>query len=311
MSYDLYLLPPAGKVLSSKDFQGYFQNRPNYKLTGSDAFYLNEATGVYFTFVFSEGELPEEDAGESDFSVESEVDSLTKPHILFNLNYYRPHTFCLEASFELNACVVHFALEVDDPQLNGMGRGEYSTEGFLRGWTSGNIFAIQSIQRSEEYKAAAPLTYPDDELEINWQWSFERNQLADEHRIDIFVPRIFYFMLEGQIRTAIVWTDAIPIALPKTDIVLLYREQLQKKGLFGMGKANSMALVKYRQLESLLQSFPVKKRVLDYHLLAYEKPPEELVKFFSEQPEVAPKVVTALQPDQIFGRKALAAALAN
>ena len=45
-----------------------------------------------------------------------------------------------------SAAFVHaFDLVVDDPQMAGMGRGEFSADGFLAGWNAGNRFAHGAI----------------------------------------------------------------------------------------------------------------------------------------------------------------------
>lgn len=298
MSYDLSLKPRQGNEFSRADFLEYFESRRNYTVQDEQATYMNDATGIYFVFDFSEGDAPEFEA--SDDARGAQLD--------FNLNYYRPHIFGLEAAIELSACVEHFNFTVDDPQLEGMGIGEYSDEGFLRGWNVGNAFAIKAIQNNSEYNAAALKTIPDAELEKYWRWSFEREELYESLGVDVFVPRIFYFMLEGQLRTATVWTDAIPVALPRTELVVFYREKLQKK-IFGFGKDNSISFVKFGQLEPFLKNYPAQNRILDYHLLSYEAPPKELASFFRDQPETLPNIYTALQIDEVFGREMVARAL--
>lgn len=55
MSYDLFLKPRNGS-LSSEQFASYFQSRPNYTVEGSQAWYQNEATGVYLEY-WGQGKL--------------------------------------------------------------------------------------------------------------------------------------------------------------------------------------------------------------------------------------------------------------
>lgn len=307
MSYDLYLFPRADGTLNAQAFAKFFQGRRNYKVEGAQVVYMNDATGVYFVFEF----IPASNDEILDQQLESEADATPErrqPHILFNLNYYRPHTFGLEAAPELECCVRHFDMFVDDPQLDGMGRGAYSNEGFLRGWNKGNSFAIQTIQKTPEYKARPITTIPVAELENNWRWSYKREELLAELKNDIFIPRIFYFLIEGQLRTAIVWGDGIPIAIPRTEVVILFREQLQKR-ILGFGKANSMACVKFGQLEPFLRPYSQKKSVLEYFLLDYQSPPKDLVKFIQDQPEVSKEFLKPLQLDEVFGRELVAQVL--
>jgi hypothetical protein len=45
----------------------------------------------------------------------------------------------------------------------------------------------------------------------------------------VFVPRAGFFSLDQSVFSASVWTDAVPIVLPKTERVLVYRNQLAKR----------------------------------------------------------------------------------
>lgn len=300
MSYDLFLTPRPGNEFGRSDFLEFFESRMHYIVQQDNATYMNDATGIYFTFDFSEGEKEDMKAPAH----------LLKPHLSFNLNYYRPHTFALEAVSELSACVEHFNFTVDDPQNEGMGVGEFTENGFLRGWNAGNMFAIKAIQSNTEYSAPPLKTIPDADLEKYWRWSFEREEMYEDLGVDVFIPRIFYFQLEGQLRTATVWTDAIPVALPRTEVVVFYREKLQKKVL-GFGKDNSMSFVKFGQIEPFLKPYPLENRGLDFHLLYYEEPPKDLANFFRDQPETLPNMYKALQPDEVFGREMVAKAMRN
>jgi hypothetical protein len=117
MSYDLYFTNPR---ISKEEFLTYFRGRPNYELSDLQAVYQNEDTGVYFIFDYEE----------------SGTDSVAS----FNLNYYRPHVFGLEAADELSAFIDSFGFAIHDSQIEGMADGAFSKEGFLKGWNAGNEF---------------------------------------------------------------------------------------------------------------------------------------------------------------------------
>src|ERR1051325_2662308 len=131
MSYDLYF---KSRNQNSKptpiEFVEYFRQRKNYEVSNQQVVYQNETTGVYF--VFDIGEL-------------SDMEDSDLLPLSFNLNYLRPHIFGLEAEPEIRSLVEKFSLLVSDDQLDGMSDGEYSTEGFLRGWNKGNEFGYRSI----------------------------------------------------------------------------------------------------------------------------------------------------------------------
>ncbi|QCP52451.1 hypothetical protein FAZ95_25110 [Trinickia violacea] len=90
MSYDLFFTLPAD--VAQDDVEAYFRQRRCYRVDGG-ATYENPDTGVYFSFAVDEGEVPNEQG--------------TGPQrrIAFNLNYFRPHIFGLEAEPEVSAFV--------------------------------------------------------------------------------------------------------------------------------------------------------------------------------------------------------------
>src|SRR5262249_50752984 len=137
VSYDLSLFPRQGQPpLERQTFLGYFEGKL-YELSDDSVHYSNPDTGVYFSLTWYEGSVPDE--AEED---EGPPQPWRKnPYVHFNMNYFRPHTFGLEAERVLTPFVKRFKLVVDDPQVEGMGQGKYSPAGFLRGWNEGNRFA--------------------------------------------------------------------------------------------------------------------------------------------------------------------------
>lgn len=105
MSYDLFLRPRK-VAIGKKDFEAYFQDRRFYDAEAGHAAYSNEETKAYFSFEWVDARDDEE--GE------------LYP-IAFNINYFRPSYFIMEAEIEVSALVRAFDLVVDDPQWKGMG----------------------------------------------------------------------------------------------------------------------------------------------------------------------------------------------
>src|SRR5947209_13417532 len=120
MSYDLYLHPRQGQpALEREALLAHFAG-DRFENDGNEIRYSNRDTGVYFHLTWYDGS-----AGGDGYR--------SRPYVHFNVNYFRPHTFALEAARVLGPLVKRFDLVVDDRQTDGMGQGEYSEEGFLRG----------------------------------------------------------------------------------------------------------------------------------------------------------------------------------
>ena len=148
---------------------------------------------------------------------------------MFNINYYRPSYFALEAEPELSRFVAHFKCSINDPQDSGMGDGPYSPQGFLAGWNHGNEFGYSSILGQEG--AVAPVTTkPTAELEAIWKWNFDRDRNERAIKEDIFIPRIFFMKVDGVFGSVAVWPDGISTLVPATDFLYIPRKELAPRG---------------------------------------------------------------------------------
>ncbi len=213
MSYDLFIRSPR---ITPESFNAYFTERPLYEVSGEQAFYQNEESGVYFSFEIDEGSAEDEGSASS---------------VAFNIAYFRPHVFALEAEPELKSFVEQFSCEIEDPQNEGMGEGPYSSEGFLQGWNAGNEFAIRSILGMNEMKEPPPCM-AGVKLEQIWRWNVQKAQREEEIQEDIFLPRIILMEVDGVLGSMCVWPDAIPTMIPDVDFLLIPRkEQAPRKFL--------------------------------------------------------------------------------
>src|SRR5262249_22039613 len=145
--------------------------------------------------------------------------------VAFNVNYFRPHVFGLEAVREVTAFVAAFDPEIDDPQMKGMGKGPYTPAGFLSGWNAGNRSAYDAIGKMEEADLSAPPRMPRARLESYWIWNVHRALLQDllgsVEMLPCFVPKIFVAQVSGRARTGVIWDATIPILLPEVDAVFV------------------------------------------------------------------------------------------
>lgn len=293
MSYDLFFR--AAAPLSREQFLAYFSERPRYAIDGGQAFYENEDTGVYFYFDFTG---PDDDEEES---VDDEVES--GDAVAFNLNYFRPHFFGLEAAVEVAAFVERFGLGVNDPQMEGMGEGPFSTEGFLRGWNAGNRFAYRAILSQGDYpdlQVCATET-----LERAWRWNFVRESLQDEVGDDCFVPKQIFMKDGDRAVTAVIWPDAIPMLMPPADLVFILRDEL------AVGPKTDdpeIAVVPWREVSPQLSAFPFEAGDNPHFRLLYDFPPEEFVDFFRAQPESAQGDHVGLANDEVHNEENVAQA---
>ncbi|MDX1959639.1 MAG: hypothetical protein SFU98_13775 [Leptospiraceae bacterium] len=259
MSYDLYLNSPD---FSIEEFQSYFIDRKNYTLNDNQAWYENNDTGVYFYFSFNDS--PTEDEEVEDYS------------LLFNLNYFRPHFFSLEAELELLNIINEFDFEIVDPQFNGMQGSKFTSTGFINAWNHGNESGYR-IALDEKNTTEFVFAKPTNQLYDIWNWNFKREKRSAELEEDIFIPTIMMLLVDEMPYTAIVWPDAIPTFIPKVDYLYIPREELAPRKFFTKQKDN--CLVKFDKALEMLLPF----KSYDYEMEAYKIPnistPEKIKNF--------------------------------
>lgn len=271
MSFDLTFRAQGGGPLTADALARFFSERPHYTLGGEArpfaAAYDNPDTGVAFTF-------------------ESGDDGA----VAFNLNYYRSHVFGLEAADELDAFAERFTPQVEDPQS---GMTLWSRAAFLSAWNQGNRRACEIFVRHPEYEAKPP-TFGYEALEAVWRWNLGRERLQEELGEDVFVPRVFFFRIDGEVRRLVVWTDGISVALPDADFVMLMRDDFARQW---MRQAEpSPALVPFAEVLPLLEGAERRQDgPLPWRLYSPERVHEEVVRFFIEKPEVAKKGLSAVR----------------
>lgn len=258
MSYDLYLKLRVGQF-SRRQFTDYFAKRPRFQVQGSQAIYSNDETGVHF---LAEHNEPSD-----------EPDGEYYP-VSININYVRPSYFVLEAEPEITALVRKFDMLALDPQMDGMGEGEYAVPALHSGWNCGNEFGYRAILGRPGELARRHLL-PTAKLQAAWRWNFQRAGLQGTFGEDKFVPRIFFANVRGKVATLSVWTDGIPSCIPPTDYVVVYRQKLAPWRFFR--RVPDMALVRWSEIAALLRTHG-RKNDDGSHTLGYTDPPREVVK---------------------------------
>ena len=279
MSYDLFLRP-RNELFSFESFESYFKDRSNYSVEGSLAWYQNEDTGVYFVFEHQDKEENEEEYFP----------------IAFNMNYFRPSFFIREAEPEVTAFISRFDLTVEDPQVNGMGTGEYNSEKLVSGWLYGNEFGYQSILKDHSEVHSLPSS----QLEKAWEWNHGKEKLQNEVTDDVFVPSIMLINYQQKIVTACVWPDAIPSIIPPVDILLVGRKELAPRKLFT--KAEDMAIGNWDEIQPLLDSHKNKMHGEAFYL-SYQKVPEKIKNYIQHMKPIDLSSLERLSFDQVLDRE--------
>lgn len=299
MSYDLFFKPRRGEWQDAAFFD-YFRNRPHYTVDAHQAWYSNEETGVYFGF-----ELQTADAGEA--AIEYEAGATDYP-VALNINYVRPSYFILEAEPEVTAFVRALDLLVDDPQMHGMGEGEYVAEGLLSGWNHGNAFGYSAVLREPAAAALMP-HLPCATLHKVWRWNRDRAGLQAAVGEKKFVPRIMLAAIDGQPATAAVWPDGIPVVVPPVDYLIIGRQALSPKRFLFIFKRKGFVLMPWVDVLPTLLAHGTQDDA-GTMTLTYERPPAAIVAFVKALPENA-RTIEGLPSDRVLDREIIETALAQ
>lgn len=292
MSYDLYLFPRG--VASRADFERYFGGRRRYTLDGDGgAAYENPATGVYFSFSYLPPASAADIAAEIEATPEYADDVEWRAHresasILFNMNYCRPHVFGVEAVDEVAAVVEALHCDIEDDQIDGMGRGPFTRDGFLKGWNAGNrlgyrIFRLDAPEAAgaAELQGAAEqhgmLIAPSQRIADVWVWNSRIEQVQDllaQRGLDVFVPRVSWGRAarSGDVITFAVWGPDIPTVMPNEASHVLVTLGAKPSGLLarlGLGRRKDAQRCLLVDRVRLLAMAPVERvkaggRVIEY-----------------------------------------------
>jgi hypothetical protein len=260
MSYDLYFTKPR---ISREQFETYFAENSLYQVSKGEALFRNRRTGVYFVFRYEDPKAADDE----------EIACCAS----FNLNYYRPHYFGLEAEPEVMKFVERFGFSIHDPQTEGMGDGPYSSDGFLRGWNHGNEFGYSAVLRSERPPEHVWLL-PTQRLEAIWRWNCQTETIQAAFREDIFVPTIFFMSVEGKLASTVVWPDAISELIPEVDFLYIGRKVLAPKRLF-QREAKDECIIPFAVARSALEPYRTEKYVIAAYHLPAPKAPKEIHEF--------------------------------
>lgn len=272
MSYDLYFHLGNDKGdLSDQEFRSYFDHREGYSQEGPNQyFYQNENTGVYFSFDLER--FCDEENGEEYW-------------VSFNLNFFRPHYFALEARPELEAFCEAFPVSINDPQYEGMGQGEFVGQKFLDGWNAGNKVAY-NISRKEEI--AAEHVLPTRKLEEIWTWNYQLKTYQESLGESIFVPTIAFVRHDGSVKTGVVWSDGIATAIPDVDVLMIYRQELAPLRWFR--QSPGIVIVERAEFGLFLNAYDTVPEPAPHVLLDYATPPDWICEKIRKLPPDEPDI---------------------
>jgi tetratricopeptide (TPR) repeat protein len=195
MSYDLYLKASPGATLpSDAAVREWLAAQPGWGVYDWGAAFRGEHTGAEFRLHRNEEEQ----------------------HLSLTMSGNAAHVVGPELCRQVRALVDRFGLEVNDPQMEGMGEGPLDEARLLSGWSFYNGFSTKTFhgmlgQPVPPHLAAA-------KLEAAVAWNANRVE-----RDDLFSPTILFHAAEdGTAETYVAWVGGEGL-LPVVDVVVTPR----------------------------------------------------------------------------------------
>lgn len=232
MSYDLELCHPEGTLPKVSELgavlRPFLHFRKNKTDAGSQFWYENRATGVYFSIDY----VPLKAVKSGKPNPAQQPDAL-HPGIAFNMNLARPSFFADEAMPIVAAVATQLGLWVLDPQsapeMKSLCPEPPDAKALIRRWKDNNKWAIAAARKAGANTAAMPTCTP--RAARDWhEYQFHRaeidRQLLSQGR-DIFIPSLMLMVeTQGQMRVrhAFVWPEGIPSVFPMADLILLGKD---------------------------------------------------------------------------------------
>lgn len=187
MSYDV-TISLDDEATSPDAIREYFRGRRWYEVGDEGAEYADIDTGIGF---------------EVDWEADGPVDRVT-----FAFREGRPRVYGREAAEELAAFADAFSSALDE---------EVDADEVRADWEASN----RGVVESGGAEGRTQHLVDDERLEATWRWNRGRRDLMEQLGGSMFVPRILFFRDVEGLQRGVVWPDAIPLALPEVEFVLV------------------------------------------------------------------------------------------
>jgi hypothetical protein len=220
MSFDLYFYKQKDSQQTEEQLAEYLTTNIPHNVSDHPRQwnYENPATGVYFLIDWNE---PEDEPER--IEIFDSFQNFKYLNFSFSINFFRPRFFGLEIFPLIEKFVSDLDLYVLDAQdENDADNPRKFPQGYFQEqWIRHNDAVIldQFTQFNFEYLHV-------DKSNYLWWYQMHREALENTLTEDIFVPG--YFVLknkeDGQLYTACVWPQHIPIILPPVDYLIIQKK---------------------------------------------------------------------------------------
>ena len=224
---------------SEEKFCQYLVSK-NFNKENEDYIFENEHTGVYFSIEKQEKEEHKDVQNLADFY---------DTRYLCCINFLRPNFFGIETFNFIDNLIDNFNLYILDrtePEEDKIFKPQ-KDQLYTKWRKVNNYFSREEFANSLYY-------YPEDRMNLEWEYNFSINSWQKELGENYFVPRIAYIKKKtgNKVFSVTTWTQNIPTVLPKGIDYVIINKQI--KSFFGGSKLKPF-IVSYKDLMKDLGNF--------------------------------------------------------
>lgn len=221
MSYDLHFYKKKDNNRDFSEIKNELNKLvpKNISETDIQIHYENERTGVYFLINFNEPNTEKED-----IEIFDSFNDFENLNICASINFLRPDYFGKEVfpiicdfTEKLELYILN-AQEFDDSRHRPI---KWSASELISHWTEHNA------KVSKEQFDKLELKYLEKEKSDQlWNYSSQIEKLENEIKEDIYIPNAFIIQnqMSKELFTYIVWSESIPLIIPKVDFIILVKK---------------------------------------------------------------------------------------
>ena len=220
MSYDLYFYKKEDNPFSKEEILSEFKKMIPKDISEVDTqiHYENERTGVYFLI-----DINEPNSEKEDIELFDQFDGFENTNLSASINFLRPDYFGQEIFPILGSICEKLELHIFNPQEFDESRErplKWTSTELVQHWTDHNMQVTK-----QQFKELELKYYPKDKSDKIWEYTSKIEALDKEIEEDVYIPNVFMIMDEStkELFSYVVWSEAIPLILPKVDFVILVK----------------------------------------------------------------------------------------
>jgi len=221
VSYDLYLYKKDNDSFTKEQlWKALRENiRPNVSEVEHQIVYENETTGVYFIL-----DLNEQNTDHEDIEIFDSFEGFENLDINLSINFLRPDYFGYETFKVFFESLIGFDVyilnsqELDETKQKPL---HWEQSEILSQWLRHNEMVSQ-----KQFEELGLSYYNKEKSDSVWNYTSIKDSLEEEILEDIFIPNISLIKksLSGEVYSYVVWSQSIPLVLPKVDYVIILKE---------------------------------------------------------------------------------------